>query len=129
MQHFKVKRFSNEAKKDNVSDEQLFKTLIHFLNLETNDQQKFSLGAGLYKLRLATKEGRGKSGGSRSILAFKNDSRVVWLHLFSKSEKGNVSTSELKKLKQLSNILLEIPDNKIATLVELGELCEVNENV
>ena len=129
MKHFKVKRFSNEAKKDNVSDEQLFKTLIHFLNLETNDQQKFSLGAGLYKLRLATKEGRGKSGGSRSILAFKNDSRVVWLHLFSKSEKGNVSTSELKKLKQLSNILLEIPDNKIATLVELGELCEVNENV
>ena len=129
MQHFKVKRFSNEAKKDNVSDEQLFKTLIHFLNLETNDQQKFSLGAGLYKLRLATKEGRGKSGGSRSILAFKNDSRVVWLHLFSKSEKGNVSTSELKKLKQLSNILLEIPDNNIATLVELGELCEVNENV
>ena len=129
MKHFKVKRFSNEAKKDNVSDEQLFNTLIDFLNMGTNGQQKFSLGAGLYKLRLATKEGRGKSGGSRSILAFKNDSRIVWLHLFSKNEKGNVSISELKKLKQLSNILLEIPDNEIATLVELGELCEVNENV
>ena len=129
MKHFKVKRFSNEAKKDKVPDALLLDTLSDFVGMGTNGQQKFSLGAGLYKLRLSTKEGRGKSGGSRSILAFKNDSRVVWFHLFSKNEKGNVSIGELKKLKQLSNILLEITDNEMATLVELGELYEVNENV
>ena len=129
MKHFKIKRFSNEAKKDNVSDALLSDTLNDFLDLGTTGQQKYSLGAGLYKLRLASKEGRGKSAGSRSILAFKNDSRVMWLHLFSKSEKGNVSISELKKLKLLSNILLEIPDHEIAKLIELGELYEVNENV
>ena len=129
MKHFKIKKFSNEAKKDNVSDALLSDTLNDFLGLGTIGQQKFSLGAGLYKLRLASKEGRGKSAGSRSILAFKNDNRVMWLHLFSKSEKGNVSISELKKLKLLSNILLEIPDYEIAKLIELGELYEVNENV
>lgn len=128
MQHYKVKKFSNEAEKDNVSDELLSETLGYFLAMERNGQQKFALGAGLYKFRLAAKEGRGKSGGSRSILAFKSNNRVVWLHLFSKNEKGNVSITELKKLKLLSNILLEASDDRIAQLIELGELCEVKEN-
>lgn len=125
MEHYKVKKFSNEAKKENVSDELLSETLNEFLDMGKNGQQKFSLGAGLYKLRLAAKEGRGKSGGSRSILAFKNDSRVIWLHLFSKNEKGNVSITELKKLKLLSNILLETSADKIIQLIELGELWEI----
>ena len=129
MKYFKVKRFSNEAKKDKVSDALLLDTLSDFLSMETSDQQKFSLGAGLYKLRLAAKEGKGKSGGSRSILAFKSGSRVVWLHLFSKNEKGNICTSELKKLKLLSKILLDIPDDEVNKLIKLGELCEVNKNV
>ena len=106
----------------------LFQTLYDFLSIGKIGQQKFSLGAGLYKLRLATKEGRGKSGGSRSILAFEKESRVIWLHLFSKNEKGNVSTVELKKLKTLSDILLELPEAEIANLIKLGELCEVREN-
>jgi hypothetical protein len=125
LEHYKVKKFSNEAKKENVSDELLSETLNEFLDMGKNGQQKFSLGAGLYKLRLAAKEGRGKSGGSRSILAFKNDSRVIWLHLFSKNEKGNVSITELKKLKLLSNILLETSADKIIQLIELGELWEI----
>ena len=129
MKQFKIKRFSNEAKKDNVSDELLSHTLCDFLKIELMGQKKFSLGAGLYKLRLATKEGKGKRGGARSILAFKNDNRIVWLHLFSKNEKENVSTTDLKKLKLLSHILLDLPDNEFKKLIELGELYEVNEHV
>jgi hypothetical protein len=129
VKHYKVKKFSNEAKKDNLLDSLLSETLGDFLNLGKLGQLKFALGAGLYKLRIATKEGKGKSGGSRSILAFKNDSRVIWLHLFSKNDKGNVTISELKKLKILSNILLDLPDAEITRLIELGELCEVNKNV
>lgn len=129
LKQFKVKKFVTETKKDSISDTLLSTTLNDFLNMGNIDQQKYSLGAGLYKLRLASKEGRGKSGGSRTILAFKNDTRVVWLHLFSKNEKGNISVDELKKLKLLSNILLEMPEDKIFKLLELGELYEVNENV
>jgi hypothetical protein len=54
---------------------------------------------------------------------------MVWLHLFSKNEKGSVSISELKKLKLLSKILLDIPDNEVNKLIKLGELYEVNKNV
>lgn len=128
LKHYKVKKFSTEAKKADVSDVLLSETMDEFLSIGTKGQQKLSLGAGLYKLRLATKEGKGKSGGSRSILAFKKESRVIWLHLFSKNDKGNVTTNELKKLKSLSDILLSLPDNDIEKLITLGELYEVNEH-
>ncbi len=129
MKHYKIRKFISEAKKIDLKDEILVETLNEFLGMGREHQQKYSLGANLYKLRLSTKEGRAKSGGSSSILAFKKDSRLFWLHLFSKNEKGNVTTSELKKLKELSNIVLELSDEQIYKLLNLGELYEVNENV
>ncbi|WP_115091028.1 type II toxin-antitoxin system RelE/ParE family toxin [Legionella worsleiensis] len=94
----------------------LVETLDGFFKLSRNEQLKYSLGAGLYKLRIATKEGRGKSGGSRSILAFKND-------------KGNVTTSELKKLKHLVDIIFALTDEQISKLINLREFCEVSTKV
>lgn len=129
MKSYKIKKFVSEAKKIELKDKILAETLNEFLGMGKEHQQKYSLGANLYKLRLSTKEGRGKSGGSRSILAFKKDSKIIWLHLFSKNEKGNVTTNELKKLKELSNIVLELSDEQIRKLLNLGELYEVNENV
>ncbi|HAU0368139.1 TPA: hypothetical protein JBF73_02880 [Legionella pneumophila] len=69
---------------------------------------------------MATKEGKGKSEGSRSIVAFKNDKWIYWLQLFSKNDKGNVTTSELKKLKQLADIMFGLTDEQIEN--NLGEL-------
>lgn len=129
MKHLKIKKFSSEAKRANLRDQILIDTLNEFFNLSREEQLKHSLGAGLYKLRIATKEGRGKSGGSRSILAFKKDNGIYWLHLFSKNDKENVTTSELKKLKQLSDIMFTLTDEQVKNLVNLGELCEVNTNV
>jgi hypothetical protein len=129
LKHYKIKKFTSEAKKVDLLDESLLDTISNFLILGKEGQQKYSLGAGLYKLRLATKEGRGKSGGSRSLLAFKKDFRVIWIHLFSKNDKVNVTTNELKKLKSLSDILLTLSDDEISRLIDLGELYEVIENV
>lgn len=129
MNSYKVKKFSNEAKKLKVSNKQLLDTLSYFLNMEAEDRQKYSLGAGLYKLRLATNEGQGKSGGSRTVLAFKKDSRVIWLHLFAKNDKENITTGELKKLKLIADILLSMPIEDIIKLIKANELYEVTENV
>lgn len=129
MNSYKVKKFANEAKKLKVTNEQLLETLSHFLKMETEDRQKYSLGAGLYKLRLATNEGKGKSGGSRTVLAFKQDTRVIWLHLFAKNDKENITTSELKKLKLLADILLSMPIEDILKLIKANELYEVTKNV
>ncbi|KTC73898.1 hypothetical protein Lbir_0954 [Legionella birminghamensis] len=129
MKHLKIKKFTNEANKIGLKDEVLINTLDGFFKLSRDEQLKYSLGAGLYKLRVATNEGRGKSGGSRSILAFKKDNGIYWLHLFSKNNKGNVTTSELKKLKQLADIMLGLDNEQINKLITLGELFEVNKNV
>lgn len=129
MKQFKIKKFNSEVKKIDLKDDILVETLNDFLLLNRDEQLKFSLGANLYKLRIATKEGRGKSGGSRSILAFKNDTGVYWLHLFSKNEKGNITTTELKKLKHLADIMLSLTDKQLAKLIYLGEICEVTKNV
>ncbi len=129
MKHLKIKKFNHEAEKIGLGDKVLIETLDSFLKLNRDEQQKYSLGAGLYKLRIATNEGRGKSGGSRSILAFKKDNGVYWLHLFSKNDKGNITSSELKKLKQLADIMLGLNEEQIIRLIGLGELCEVNKNV
>lgn len=129
MKQFKIKKFHNEAKKVDLKDETLVETMNDFFMLCREEQQKFSLGAGLYKLRIATKLGRGKSGGSRSILAYNKDNGIYWLHLFSKNEKENVTTSELKKLKYLADIMFALTEEQIIRLISLGELCEVNTNV
>ncbi len=48
------------------------------------------LGGALYKKRVA-RPGGGKSGGYRSLLSARIGSRYVFLHGFSKSDKGNIT--------------------------------------
>ena len=128
MKHLKFKKFGNEAQKSNVSDKILNDTLSDFIGLDELGQQKYSLGAGLFKLRISSKSGRGKSAGSRSILAFKSGDRTIWLHMFDKNEKGNISNKDLKKLKILSNVLLKLNVLELKSLIESGELLEVIKN-
>lgn len=129
MKQYKVKKFVGEAEKLNVTDLLLSETLAHFLKIDPKSRQKNALGAGLYKLRVATNEGQGKSGGSRTLLAFKNENRIIWLHLFAKNDKENISVNDLKKLKLLANILLSMSDEEVVRLIKANELYEVNENV
>jgi hypothetical protein len=123
-----VKRFLHEARKLHVTDKLLNDTLTYFSEMKLDGRQRYALGASLYKLRLATNEGHGKSGGSRSILAFQMDHRVIWLHLFAKSDKENITIMELKKLKKLADILLELSQGDINRLIKSGELNEVKKH-
>lgn len=129
MKQYKVKRFLTEAKKLKITDKALIETVNGFMDLDTQGQQRHALGAGLYKLRLASVDGKGKSGGSRTILAVQQGKRLIWLHLFAKNDKGNVTTGELKKLKMLADILLGLSDSDIDKLVKSGELLEVQNHV
>lgn len=125
MKHYKVRRFSNEAKNNAVSDSILMSIASEFLFLPDGARNQYSLGASLYKLRIASKSGKGKSGGSRSILAFKKDSLVIWLHMYGKNEKGNISHSELTDLKKISNVLLNATEAQLMILVKNGSLEEI----
>jgi hypothetical protein len=83
-----------------------------------------NLGGGLYKKRVARK-GQGKRGGYRTIIAFKQDSRVVFMYGFAKSDCDNMSDKEEIVYKKLAKYYLEISDSYVNVLIKNGELFEV----
>ncbi|MCF6768535.1 type II toxin-antitoxin system RelE/ParE family toxin [Thiotrichales bacterium 19S11-10] len=125
MKHFKIKAFVREAKKEKVSDQKLLETISDFEKLDDDGKNRYSLGGELYKLRLASKSGSGKSGGSRSILAYKKDDVVYWLHLFSKNDKGNITTKESSDLKKIAKLLFSYNKKQLEKLIKDGVLVEV----
>lgn len=71
--------------------------------LSQNPTQGQSLGAGLYKVRMASEsKGKGKSGGFRVITYFvdesANDQTVYLVTIYDKSEQSTMDKKELLKL-------------------------------
>ena len=126
MKLLKTKKFSQDAKKLKLTDEQLIASLNDFINLDENGKNRFSLGSHLYKIRLSF-AGRGKSGSSRTIIVFKENSLTIWLHTFAKNDKNNISDKELIDLKKLSKVLLNLTANQIIDLVNSNKLMEIKD--
>jgi len=82
------------------------------------------LGAELVKKRVA-RTGGGKSGGYRTILAFRQAEKVFFLHLFAKNEKANVSRRELVVLKGLAKGYMALTAAQLDESVEKQALLEV----
>uniref|UniRef100_A0A1I7YH48 HTH cro/C1-type domain-containing protein n=1 Tax=Steinernema glaseri TaxID=37863 RepID=A0A1I7YH48_9BILA len=88
------------------------------------------LGGALYKKRVA-RPGGGKSGGYRSLLSARIGSRYVFLHGFSKSEKGNITQDEKKALQLtcywrcIVSKIIESLRGDLATLQEAGAIDKV----
>lgn len=82
------------------------------------------LGAGLLKKRVA-RAGGGKSGGFRTMLAFKKDDRCIFILGYPKNAIDNIGKSELSALKRFSKKLLSASNAEIKKMVLLGELTEV----
>ncbi|WP_230874523.1 type II toxin-antitoxin system RelE/ParE family toxin [Piscirickettsia salmonis] len=59
------------------------------------------LGGGVIKKRVALK-GRGKSGGARTLIAYKKGSRLLIMYAFKKNQLENISKKELVGLKEYS---------------------------
>ncbi|MGA7413107.1 MAG: type II toxin-antitoxin system RelE/ParE family toxin [Bryobacteraceae bacterium] len=61
----------------------------------------FDLGGGGIKQRIA-RRGQGKSGGSRTFIAFRAGARAFFVHGFARNEKHNIERDELVALKRLA---------------------------
>jgi len=120
MRIYKYRIFHQWAKKERVSDATLKKVIDEL----ENGLFDANLGDSLYKKRIARK-GKGKRESYRAILAFKVKNRSVFMYGFAKNDRGNISHKEVDVYKKLSNYFLEMPDNKIETLIKVGELFEV----
>jgi hypothetical protein len=84
-----------------------------------------NLGGNIYKKRIPL-HNKGKSGGARTILAFKINNKAFFIYSFAKSKQDNISDKELKALKKLAKVYLGLTDTEIIEAIRIGSLIKVN---
>lgn len=82
------------------------------------------LGGHVYKKRAAI-QGQGKRGALRTIIAFKVEDKSIFIFGFSKNQKANIDTKELKALKLMAKNLLSYSDQQLKQAIKANELIEV----
>jgi hypothetical protein len=118
---FLTRSFAHWAKKAPLTDEALC-AAIHEMVEGLFDAD---LGGGLVKKRIAL-PGRGKSGGSRTLVATNYSDRWFFVFGFAKTERANINAKELQALKVLAADLLRLsPEQTKSALVQevLQEIC------
>jgi hypothetical protein len=83
------------------------------------------LGGFLFKKRIA-KDHKGKSGGLRTILAYRQEDRLVFLFGFAKRERSSIDATERKALLELGAIYMAMSEKELAEGVKEGKLIEVH---
>ncbi len=86
------------------------------------------LGGHVVKKRVAL-PGRGKRGGSRTLVVYQRADKAFFVYGFAKNERANISDKELKALKLLATELLGYSKQALARAIKAGELIEVHEDV
>lgn len=83
------------------------------------------LGGGIIKQRVA-RTGKGRSGGYRTLIAYRRGKRAVFLYGFAKSERENIGRDELAELQKIGSNWLNASSEKIAEAVDWCVLEEVD---
>ena len=78
----------------------------------------------LIKQRVARK-GRGRSGGFRTIIAYRTAERSVFIYGFAKSRQANLNAADQRDLADYGGMLLRLDDDGIETIVAGDELKEI----
>ena len=121
---FKVKGFARFQRKERLSDATLCKAIAGVeAGLIDAD-----LGGGLIKQRLP-RAGQGKSGGYRTVIAFRSGDRAVFLFGFGKNERSNIDDDEVDEFRRLARAFLDLTAQQVARLIADAELTEVKDDV
>lgn len=120
MRVFKIKSFARFARKEGISDTELADAVLEI----ENGLNVVDLGSGLVKKRVA-RAGGGKREGYRTVIAYREGIRSVFLYGFPKNEKANLSELELDTLKRLAKIHLRLSDADMDKALKDGEIMEV----
>ena len=120
MRIFKNRWFTRFARKEKLTDEMLCEAIARAkLGLIDAD-----LGGGLIKQRVA-RPGRGRSGGYRTIIAYRTSHRAIFAFGFAKSAKSNFDEEELAVYRNLARSYLETTGPTFEALIENEGLIEV----
>jgi|TARA_R110002110_G_scaffold336879_1_gene547521 hypothetical protein len=118
---FKNSRFHKFARKEKISDAMLCEAVER----AERGQIDADLGAGLIKQRVA-RPGAGKSGGFRTLVFFRAETRAVFAFGFAKSDMANLDDAEEAYLKKAAKLVLGFADAQMDAEVAAGRMFEVN---
>jgi hypothetical protein len=94
---FKTKLFARFARRERIAD----RALCGAVQRAERGLVDADLGGGVIKQRIA-REGQGRSGGYRTLLAFRSKTRAVFIYGFAKSERDNIEDDELTTLQEIA---------------------------
>jgi hypothetical protein len=121
MRIFKTKWLARFARHEQVTDANLREAIAR----AERGLVDADLGGGLIKQRVA-RQGEGRSGGYRMVVAYRTKGRAIFLYAFAKNERENIGQDELVELRKVGLIWLNAPAQKIAIAIEEGVLQEVD---
>ena len=119
MWYLKNKQFDRDLKDGGLDDEDM-KVVLD----DVFEGRAIPLGSKMYKIRGAM-EGRGKSGGFRSIFFWKREEFIVFCLLFAKNEQDDLSSDERRALKVWSNEYDGLTEDELRKAVENKSFTEI----
>lgn len=120
MRIFKTRQFSKWADDEGLIDE----SLKDAVNEITQGLVDAKLGGSVYKKRIGI-AGRGKRGGVRTLLAYVEGDRSVFMYGFAKNQRENISKEEKQALKDLAKVYLAYSDVGLKKAIKAKILIEV----
>jgi len=97
LQTYKTKWFGRFARREGIADSSLLEAIAR-ADREIIDAD---LGGGLIKQRVARK-GQGRSGGYRTIIAYRERDRAFFILGFAKSGRENIELDELRTTRDIA---------------------------
>ena len=117
---FKTKWLARFARRERITDG----SLLEAIDRAERGIVDADLGGGLIKQRVA-REGQGRSGGYRMLVAYRVQGRAVFLYGFAKNEQENIGPDELASLREIAAAWLEADAARIARAMVEKERQEV----
>jgi len=117
---FLTRVFARFAKSEDIADS----TLREAVRRADAGLIDADLGGGVIKQRVA-RRGQGKSGGYRTIILFRRETRAIFVYGFAKNDQDNISPQDLRLFRELAREMLAYDEAGLAGAVEIHRLKEI----
>jgi len=118
---YKLKAFTRFQRRERIAD----RTLAKAVKSAEQGLIDADLGGGLIKQRVA-RLGQGKSGGYRTVIAYRRGDRAVFLFGFAKNEQANLDDRELAEWRRVGRGYLGLDDDGLKAATAAETLIEVS---
>jgi hypothetical protein len=82
---------------------------------------------GLYKKRIATNSGQGKRGGGRTLVAWNDGQRVIFLYGFKKNQQSSVPKKALEPYREAARFFNNLSNEEMETAVKQGGVIKIKD--